>query len=473
MNEFEKDWQKILELLKSEINDVTFKTWFLPLKVKSINKSTNTIHILCHNQFALNTINRRYMFILKQCITNVFNEPYQVKVELAGPSNENKIKTNVKLKETIKAPIKTNNEISTTSTINEQFENELIINPTHTFENFVVGPNNEAAYGASLFVAENPGHIDYNPLYLYGESGLGKTHLMHSICSHILRNHDDKKVLYVTSEMFTNEIITAIRNGSTPAFRDKYRQADIFLIDDVQFFQGKEQIQEELFNTFNTLYDNGKQVVISSDRPPKDLTELDQRLTSRFGWKIISDIKKPTYETRMAILRNKAEAEAKEKENFEINENLDAVLSMIAERVQSNVRELEGAFNNVVTMAVILNKEITPEFAREILKNYFNEEYKNIDVETIKRTVSKHFGITIKDIEGKKRSRNIAHPRQIAMYLTRELTDLSLPKIGKSFGGRDHTTVLHAYDKINEELYVNVNEATKLSVKELTDKIKL
>ena len=241
---------------------------------------------------------------------------------------------------------------------------------------------------------------------------------------------------------------------------------DVLLIDDVQFFEGKEQTQEELFNTFNYLYDNNKQLVFSSDRPPKELKNLDERLTSRFGWKIVADIKKPNYETRMAILSKKAE-----QENLEIDDNIETVLSMIAERVTTNVRELEGAFTNLYTMAVMLGKKITPEFARENLQNIFTDDQKDINVETIKRVVSKYFNISVKDIEGRKRSRNISHPRQIAMYLTREFTDLSLPNIGKAFGGKDHTTVLHAYEKISEE--IKNDNVTKTYVDELTSRIKI
>ncbi len=503
MNEYEQKWQTILQLLEPEVTDITFKTWFKPLKFISCDENAGILNILCDQQFVINLITSRYMHLLEGCTEAIMQKPYKINLILAddidkpkatSQSNFNEpAQNNIPFNSGFNSPSIGNNinnhtgntsnthlngginnnfsftgkaqEVSTTSTINEDFDSELIINPTYTFENFVVGPNNEYAHAASMSVAENPA-TKYNPLYLYGESGLGKTHLMHAICSYILNNNVGKKVLYVTSEMFTNEIITAIRTRNTHNFRDKYRQADILLIDDVQFFQGKDQIQEELFNTFNSLYDNNKQIVISSDRPPKELTGLDDRLRSRFGWNIIADIKRPTYETRMAILYNKAEHE-----HLFIDENLDAVLNMIAERVQSNVRDLEGAFTNLVSMSRMLNKEITPAFAKETLKNIFTEEEKNINVEAIKRAVCKYFDVTIKDLESKKRSREIAHPRQIAMYLTREMTDLSLPKIGKAFGGKDHTTVLHAYDKISEEL--KTNESTKTFVKDITDRIKL
>lgn len=507
MNEYEQKWLTILELIQPEVTDITFKTWFSPLKFASIDENANIINILCDQPFAISILNTRYMHLIEGCTSAIMGKPYKVNIVLSTetqnqaptpeptvqnqgftppfaqkydnapsqpvaktPSKPTLIKplssfNNVNNLNNISNPQSESVEISTTSTINPDFDSELIINPTYTFENFVIGPNNEYAHAASWSVAENPATKN-NPLYLYGESGLGKTHLMHAICSHILKHNVGKKVLYVTSEMFTNEIITAIRTRNTQKFREKYRQADILLIDDVQFFQGKDQIQEELFNTFNTLYDNNKQIVISSDRPPKELTGLDDRLRSRFGWNIIADIKRPTYETRMAILLNKAE-----QEHLIVDENVEAVLNMIAERVQTNVRELEGAFTNLVSMSRMLNKDITPQFAKETLKNIFTEEDKNINVEAIKRAVAKFFDISIKDLEGKKRSREIAHPRQIAMYLTREMTELSLPKIGKAFGGKDHTTVLHAHEKISDE--IKVNESTKTYVNEITERIKL
>ncbi len=449
MNEFKKKWQDVLHLLEPEVTEIAFTTWFLPLKFKSIDKKNNTLYILCDIPFAIDTIKSRYMRLLEGCTEAIFKRKYKIEILLIDDINNKKEEVT---------------EISTTSTINQDFEQELIINPRYTFENFVVGSNNEYAYTASLAVAENPAS-SYNPLYLYGESGLGKTHLMHAISNYIFNNYLNKKVLYVTSEMFTNEFISALRIKKVNQFRDKYRQMDVLLIDDVQFFQDKDAVQEELFNTFNTLYDNNKQIVISSDRPPKEL-ELDERLRQRFGWNIVADVKKPTYETRMAILEKKAE-----QENLIIDENIQTVLNMIATRVKNNVRELEGAFINLLSMSKMLNKELTPQFAKVTLSNIFSEEEKDIDVEIIKRTISKYFDISIKDLESKKRSRNIAFPRQIAMYLTRELTDLSLPKIGKAFGGKDHTTVLHAYEKISEEILKN--ESVKSSVREVENKIKM
>ncbi|MFV0505026.1 MAG: DnaA ATPase domain-containing protein, partial [Lachnospirales bacterium] len=310
MNEFKKKWQDVLHLLEPEVTEIAFTTWFLPLKFKSIDKKNNTLYILCDIPFAIDTIKSRYMRLLEGCTEAIFKRKYKIEILLIDDINNKKEEVT---------------EISTTSTINQDFEQELIINPRYTFENFVVGSNNEYAYTASLAVAENPAS-SYNPLYLYGESGLGKTHLMHAISNYIFNNYLNKKVLYVTSEMFTNEFISALRIKKVNQFRDKYRQMDVLLIDDVKFFKYKDAVKEELFNTFNTLYDNNKQIVISSDRPPKEL-ELDERLRQRFGWNIVADVKKPTYETRMAILEKKAE-----QENLIIDENIQTVLNMIATR---------------------------------------------------------------------------------------------------------------------------------------------
>lgn len=451
MNEFQEKWQKVLQLLEADLEKVSFDTWFRPLKFKNVDTTTKTLYILCEKEFAISIIKGRYMHLLQGYTETIFNEAYSI--ELVLGSDEPII---VEEKPA---------EISTTSTVNMDFLQETIINPRYTFDNFVVGSNNEYAHAASLAVAEHPAS-DFNPLYLFGDSGLGKTHLMHAICNYIFQNHPGKKVLYVTSEMFTNEIISAIRHKRQPQFRDKYRAVDVLLIDDVQFFQGKQGISEEVFNTFNALYDSNKQIVISSDRHPSELTDLEERLRSRFGWKIVADVKKPTYETRVAILYKKAE-----EANLPITNNIEAVFSMIAERVKNNIRELEGAFTNLLSISRMLNKEITPEFAKETLSNLFSDEDKDINVESIKRIVARYFNITVKDIDSKTRSRDIAYPRQIAMYLTKELTDLSLPKIGKAFGGKDHTTVMHAHKKIKEEL--THNESTKHAVSEIEKKIKL
>ncbi|MEG0391133.1 MAG: chromosomal replication initiator protein DnaA, partial [Anaerovoracaceae bacterium] len=357
------------------------------------------------------------------------------------------------------APSERNDQSSEETTL----VNENYFNPRFSFESFVVGKNSEFAYSAALAVAESPAS-QYNPLFLYGASGLGKTHLMHAIGHYILTNNKSKKVLYVSSEMFTNELISALRDKKMSEFKNKYRGIDVLLIDDIQFIEGKDSTQEEFFHTFNALYDRNKQIIISSDRPPQKLTSLDDRLTSRFLWSITADIQPPVYETRVAILMNKAEIE-----NIEITDDVLAVINLIAEKIKFNVRELEGAFTRIVSFSTLLKKPINLSLAKDTLKDILSSSDMKISIDSIKRIVCRHFGITIKDMDSSKRTRNLAFPRQIAMYLCKELTDNSLPKIGEAFGGKDHTTVLHAHKKITNDL--NSDEDLKETIEELTAQI--
>jgi chromosomal replication initiator protein len=313
-----------------------------------------------------------------------------------------------------------------------------------------------------LAVAEMPLSSQYNPLFLYGAAGLGKTHLMHAISHHIVRNTPKLKVLYVSSEMFTNEFIKALRDNNTLGFRNKYREIDVLLIDDIQFLEKKERIQEEIFHTFNTLYDANKRIILSSDRPPKAIATLEERLRSRFECGLIVDIQPPDFETRVAILCKKAELE-----EIPVNEAFMDVIKVIAEKIQNNVRELEGAFIRVVAYASLTGQPIDKELAKEVLKDVFSTSERFITPEIIKKYVCRHFNIKVSDMESAKRSRNLAFPRQIAMYICRDLTDLSLPKIGEAFGNRDHTTVLHACDKISKEMGVNdILKEVILSIKD-------
>lgn len=327
------------------------------------------------------------------------------------------------------------------------------LNPKYTFESFVVGNNNRFAHAASLAVAEAPATA-YNPLFIYGGVGLGKTHLMHSIGNEILRNNRNSNILYVTSEKFTNQLVNAIRDNKTEQFRNKYRNIDVLLIDDIQFIAGKESSQEEFFHTFNTLHENGKQIIISSDRPPKDINLLEERLKSRFEWGLIADISSADYETRLAILRKKAQLD-----NILIDDN---ILATIATRIDSNIRELEGALNKLIARASLINSPITMEMAEWAINEIVTSKEKIISSAYIQETVAKYFNIDAKDLVGNKRSADVVFPRQIAMYLCRNIPQLSLPQIGKDFGNRDHTTVLHACNKIEKELQENKN--TKLIV---------
>ena len=331
--------------------------------------------------------------------------------------------------------------------------NKSTLNPKYTFETFVVGNNNRFAHAAALAVGNEPAK-SYNPLYLYGGVGLGKTHLMHAIGNRILENNANANVLYVTSEKFTNQLINAIKDNKNEFFRNKYRNIDVLLIDDIQFIAGKERVQEEFFHTFNSLYEDGKQIIISSDTPPRDIPFLEDRLKSRFEWGLLADISVPDYETRLAILRKKAQDE-----NIVID---DFILSNIANKIDSNIRELEGVFNKIVARASLTHSPITIELAEKIINEFKYENEKVISCDFIKETVAKYFSISKDDLAGNKRSNDIAFPRQIAMFLCREIANMSYPQIGVDFGGRDHSTVMHACRKIEKEIKEKTN--TKLIV---------
>ena len=332
-----------------------------------------------------------------------------------------------------------------------------ILNPKYTFDTFVIGNSNRFAHAASLAVSESPAKA-YNPLFIYGGVGLGKTHLMHAIGHFILHNNPASKVLYVSSEKFTNELINAIKDDKNEEFRFKYRNIDVLLIDDIQFIAGKERTQEEFFHTFNALYEANKQIIITSDRPPKEITTLEERLRSRFEWGLIADIQTPDLETRIAILRKKAQLE-----------NLDVpndVMVFIADKIASNIRELEGALNRVIAYSSLTENELSVELATEALKDILSaSKNKVINSTVITESVARYFDLKVDEFKSKRRSRDISFPRQIAMYLCRELTDMSLPKIGDDFGGRDHTTVIHAIEKIEDDIQNNAE--TRRSVEEL------
>lgn len=328
-------------------------------------------------------------------------------------------------------------------------DNQPSLNPKYTFDTFVVGNSNRLAHAAALAVAESPSKA-YNPLFIYGGVGLGKTHLMHAIGHHVLKNYKNYKVVYVSSETFTNELINAIKDDQNIEFRNKYRNIDVLLVDDIQFLAGKERTQEEFFHTFNTLHEADKQIIISSDRTPKEIPTLEDRLRSRFEWGLLADIQPPDLETREAILRKKAQIE-----NHVIP---DEVIRFIATKIKSNIRELEGALLRVVAYASLNQKEITLDLTKEALKEFFSgNRQHNITIPLIQKVVAKYYNLKVEDLKSKRRTQNVAFPRQIAMYLARELTEISLPVIGHEFGGRDHTTVMHACDKIKECIDRDVN----------------
>ncbi len=426
-------WDDILLNIKEEhdITDVSYKTWLLPLTPYSVDKDILTI--LVPDDLFLNYVKKKYEFLLVVTIEEVTGIACQIKFML---------KDSVKEESSDKKLIKNN-----TGTVSQMAIQNANLNPRYTFDSFVVGKNNNLAHAASLAVAESPGEI-YNPLFLYGGVGLGKTHLMHSVAHFVLKNNPDAKVLYVSSETFTAELIDAIRNKnnvSTTEFREKYRYNDVLLIDDIQFIIGKESTQEEFFHTFNTLYEAKKQIIISSDRPPKEIETLEERLRSRFEWGLTVDIQKPDYETRMAILRKKEELEGYNIDN--------EVIKYIASNVKSNIRELEGALTKIVAFSKLNKRDINIELAEEALKDLISPNaVREVTPQLIINVVSEHFGINTLDIIGQKRSKELVFPRQIAMYLCGNMTAESLQNIGKALGGRDHTTILHGQKKIASEL---------------------
>ena len=416
-------WNEVLNLIKVELTEVSFNTWLKAIEPISI--STNKVVLAAPNDFTKGILVGRYLNLIKSAFTQVTEEEFEIQFIIPGEE------LNVNVGQSMVQETNENNQRSQ-------------LNPKYSFDTFVIGNSNRFAHAASLAVAEAPSKA-YNPLFIYGGVGLGKTHLMHAIGHYILSQNPDSKVVYVSSEKFTNELINSIREYRNEEFRNKYRNIDVLLIDDIQFIAGKEGTQEEFFHTFNALHENNKQIIISSDRPPKEIPTLEDRLRSRFEWGLITDIQAPDLETRIAILRKKANIE-----NIVVN---DDVMLYIATKIKSNIRELEGALIRVVAYSSLTNSEITEELAAEALKDILSgSKPVEITVDLIKELISKNYKIKLEDFNSKKRTRAIAYPRQIAMYLTRELTDLSLPKIGDEFGGRDHTTVIHACDKIIAEL---------------------
>jgi chromosomal replication initiator protein len=418
-------WYQVLEGLERKVNRQSYDHWLKPLR--PIAYHNNTILIEVPNHFSRDWLHERYAPQIKQSFEDLAGHEIALKFLLSGEVPEVKKHLSKTLVDKMQSDLST-------------------LNPKYTFDSFVIGNSNHFAHAAAFAVADTPAKA-YNPLFIYGGVGLGKTHLMHAIGHHIRQHHAHRyRVAYVTSERFTNELINAIKDDRMPQFRSKYRSIDILLIDDIQFLAGKERTQEEFFHTFNSLYENHKQIVISSDRPPKEIPTLEERLRSRFEWGLIADIQPPDLETRIAILRKKAQA---------ADNNLvsDDTIAWIANRIQSNIRELEGAFVRVSAYASLTGSEVTPDKAAEILKDILPpHKPRQITCALIQEIVANYFKLRPEELKAKKRTRAVAYPRQIAMYLTRELTDLSLPKIGDEFGGRDHTTVIHACEKISQEM---------------------
>ena len=428
---------KIKELLKPEVTKISYDTWIMQLDIRSIDG--NHIVFTANSEFQKDFIENKYKSLIFNTLRYITNKDWTFSVVDLTKEDEDDSKD-----------IITNNSNSSPAEIEM---NKSTLNPKYTFETFVVGNNNRFAHSAALAVGNEPAK-SYNPLYLYGGVGLGKTHLMHAIGNRILENNSNANVLYVTSEKFTNQLINAIKDNKNEFFRNKYRNIDVLLIDDIQFIAGKERVQEEFFHTFNSLYEDGKQIIISSDTPPRDIPFLEDRLKSRFEWGLLADISVPDYETRLAILRKKAQDES-----IIID---DIILSNIANKIDSNIRELEGVFNKIVARASLTHSPITIELAEKIINEFKYENEKVISCDFIKETIAKYFSINKDDLSSNKRSNDIAFPRQIAMFLCREIANMSYPQIGEDFGGRDHSTVMHACRKIEKEVKEKTN--TKLIV---------
>ena len=440
-------WEKTLNIIKSELSEVSFNTWIK--SCQPISMSNTSIKISVPNSFTQDILNKRYKDLVANSIKAVCSKLYDIEFVILSDASD---KENSKIKsDKPTRSIIVNDEMSST------------LNPKYTFNSFVIGNSNRFAHAASLAVAEAPAKA-YNPLFIYGGVGLGKTHLMHAIGHYILESNPNAKVVYVSSEKFTNELINAIKDDKNEEFRSKYRNVDVLLIDDIQLIAGKERTQEEFFHTFNALHDANKQIILSSDRPPKEIPTLEDRLRSRFEWGLIADIQVPDFETRMAILKKKADVE-----NLNVAND---VMGYIASKIKSNIRELEGALIRIIAYSSLTNREVSVDLATEALKDIISKKQgKHVTIDAIQDIVASYYNLRIEDLKSQRRTRSVAYPRQIAMYLSRKLTDMSLPKIGEEFGGRDHTTVIHAYEKISENL--KTDDTLQHTVNNITKKLTL
>ena len=433
-------WQAALAVLERQLSKHQYETWLLPCRAQSV--SGNTLFVVAATEFNRNWLDNNYTNSVQNALSSIIDRNMAVKFILSSDEQPSL------------APIHVNSD--------KPLEDMLQLNPRYTFDSFVIGESNRFAHAASLAVAEAPAKA-YNPLFIYGGVGLGKTHLMHAIGHFVLSRYPHLKVLYISCEKFTNDFISSIQLRKTVEFRARYRNIDLLLVDDIQFLAGKEQTQEEFFHTFNALHGANKQIIISSDRPPKEIATLEDRLRSRFEWGLITDIQAPDFETRVAILRQKADADS-----FQIPLELTAYL---AGRIASNIRELEGALIRVMAYTSFSKRAVTRELIDEVLRGLYPEDkVKVLSIVCIQKVVAAHFGLKVDDLTAKTRTRNISLPRQIAMYLVRKHTDASLPRIGDEFGGRDHTTVMHACDKIQQDLASE--PGFSLILRELEEKIK-
>lgn len=429
-------WDQALAFLRENMPEFGYRMWIEPLKLISVEE--NTVYLEGSDLIATTNMKKRYLPVITQAVQAAFGEEYAVAVNYPGSGASEK-------------PAASATRLSRPA-----------LNPRYTFETFVVGGNNRFAHAAAVAVAEMPAEA-YNPLFLYGGVGLGKTHLMHAIGHQILSQNPDANLLYMTSEEFTNQVISAISKKTNEELRDKLRNVDVLMVDDIQFIAGKTATQEEFFHTFNQLHSMKKQIVISSDRPPRDIPTLEERLRSRFEWGLVADIQRPDYETRMAILNRKAE-----EEHYTIS---DDVIAFIAENINTNIRELEGALTRVNALADLNRTDVTLDLAREALSSLIPiRDPRRVTVELIMKVVCEHSGVTVEDLVSSRRTRDISEPRQMAMYLCRELIGLSTTRIGAAFGNRDHTTVMHACDKVAKD--ANESASVRQAIETLKQKIR-
>ncbi|MFA5147751.1 MAG: chromosomal replication initiator protein DnaA [Candidatus Omnitrophota bacterium] len=421
-------WDKAKDLIEEKVNPQTFETWFKPTKGVSISGEALILEV--PNSFFKDWLLEHHLELIKATLRNTSGR--SLTLDFLYSSNEPEKQLPIPQRQPSK-----------TSEKKQEPSNSPGLNPAYTFDDFVIGPSNKMAHAAAMAVAESPAKA-YNPLFIYGKAGMGKTHLMNAIGHCVAAKNPNVKVVYITSEQFTNQLIHAIQNRSTDRFRAKYRSVDVLLIDDVHFIAGKESTQEEFFHTFNTLHDAHKQIVLSSDKPPKEIDGLEERLVSRFEWGLIVSISQPDFETRVAILRQKLK-----REKIDVP---DDVIFYIGEKIKSNIRELEGALKRVVANAVLLKQSVNTELARTVLKDMVKEKESRITAESIFEEVAAYFNVRVSDIKGRRRTKQMVVPRQLSMYLIRKLTDHSLPEIGELCGGRDHTTVMHACESVESDI---------------------
>ncbi len=432
-------WSEVSGRLRGALNETTYRTWFDHVEGLALNDDEFVLAV--PNDFTRDWIEGHFIGLIRAAVGDATGHERQIQLAVREIAGE------------LPAPVEGHRRESL----------GVGLNPKYTFDSFVIGSSNRFAHAAALAVAEAPAQA-YNPLFIYGGTGLGKTHLLQAIAQYVAEHQSELSVRYVTSETFMNDFINALRDKRIEGFKQRYRAYDLLLIDDIQFFEHKERIQEEFFHTFNSIYEAGGQIVISSDRPPKEISTLEERLRSRFEWGLITDIQPPDLETRIAILRKKVKTDG-------IDVRDPKVLEFIAGRISSNIRELEGALTRVVAFSSLTGRPMTEDLAQDVLKDVFPQgEVRQVTIERIQELVSERFSLSLEELCGDKRSQNIVYPRQVAMYLSRELTDSSLPKIGKQFGGRDHTTVIHATSKIAR--MIREDRSVYNLVQELTARIK-